>query len=215
MTSKPPRRFAVPVFVTAVVTAVVAGAVAFAVIPDVNGVIHGCRNNRTGVLRVIDAPDQHCTSKETPLDWNQTGVQGPTGPTGETGPQGPVGEPGPSDAYVAIPAIVGLTGQVPSPGGEIGRIDLPAGAFVITARTNLLSGFSDFLVTCRLSHDGEYIDTVEVPYLGQVGRPLVLNTAAVTLATPGTVTWHCYSNGLTFQTYGSPRIVAVKVGTLH
>jgi hypothetical protein len=41
---------------------------ALAAIPDANGVIHGCINNRTGALRVIDseAPaSQTCTSKET------------------------------------------------------------------------------------------------------------------------------------------------------
>lgn len=73
MTTRSPRRLAVPVLVTAVVGAVMATAVAFAVIPDAGGVIHGCRNKDTGRLRVIDDPAQHCTSKERPLDWYQRG----------------------------------------------------------------------------------------------------------------------------------------------
>jgi hypothetical protein len=67
---------------------------ALAAIPDADDVIHGCMNNRTGVLRVIDseAPaSQACTSKETPLDWNVTGPAGVDGDDGLTGPAGSVG----------------------------------------------------------------------------------------------------------------------------
>lgn len=47
--------------------------VAYATIPDENGVIHGCRNNATGRLRVIDSASQSCTQAETALNWNQRG----------------------------------------------------------------------------------------------------------------------------------------------
>ena len=53
---------------------------ATAAIPDANGVIHGCRNTKTGVLRVIDTDKgQTCSKDETALSWNQTGPQGPAG----------------------------------------------------------------------------------------------------------------------------------------
>jgi hypothetical protein len=100
-------------------TALLAGAagVALATIPGSNGVINGCYEKRTGLLRVIDTEaGKTCTQYETPIRWNQegpkgeTGAQGPpgakgdkgepgaagpAGPQGDTGPQGPQGEPGP------------------------------------------------------------------------------------------------------------------------
>jgi hypothetical protein len=51
-----------------------AAAVAVAAIPDSSGVIHGCRNTRTGALRVIDTDaGQACTSVEAALNWQQSG----------------------------------------------------------------------------------------------------------------------------------------------
>lgn len=62
------------------------GAVAMASIPDANGVIHGCRKNSGGALRVIDTDaGQTCMANETALSWNQTGPQGATGPQGPAG----------------------------------------------------------------------------------------------------------------------------------
>lgn len=57
--------------------------VAVASIPDSNGVIHGCRDNKSGALRVIDSDKgQTCKSGETALTWNQSGPQGPAGISG-------------------------------------------------------------------------------------------------------------------------------------
>lgn len=65
--------------------------VARADIPD-GGVINGCYNARTGLLRVIDtSAHQSCTSGETAISWNQTGPQGAVGPQGPAGPTGPAG----------------------------------------------------------------------------------------------------------------------------
>jgi hypothetical protein len=59
------------------------GAVALAAIPSADGTITGCRDNRSGALRVIDAEaGQSCTAKETALTWNQTGPAGPPGVAG-------------------------------------------------------------------------------------------------------------------------------------
>jgi hypothetical protein len=69
---------------SALVTAV---GVAYATIPDSNGVIHGCYAKNSGALRVIDT-GQACTTKETGLNWDQTG---PAGPQGSSGPAGPSG----------------------------------------------------------------------------------------------------------------------------
>jgi hypothetical protein len=57
--------------------------VAVASIPDGSGVIHGCRDNKSGALRVIDTDrGQTCRSGETTLTWNQAGPQGPAGIAG-------------------------------------------------------------------------------------------------------------------------------------
>ena len=39
-------------------------------IPDANGVIHGCRNDQSGELRVIESGD--CRPSESALDWVQS-----------------------------------------------------------------------------------------------------------------------------------------------
>lgn len=48
--------------------------VALAAIPDSAGVIHACRLNLTGVMRVIDSPSASCIIGETSLNWSQTGL---------------------------------------------------------------------------------------------------------------------------------------------
>jgi Collagen triple helix repeat (20 copies) len=86
-----------PALVVAVAALVIAlGGVAYATIPDSSGVIHGCYGP-LGVLRVIDpSTGAHCTALETPIQWNQTGPQGPAGPQGPVGATGPVGPAGAS-----------------------------------------------------------------------------------------------------------------------
>ena len=46
------RKALIPV--SAVLVVLAAAVAATAAIPDANGVIHGCRSTKTGVLRVID-----------------------------------------------------------------------------------------------------------------------------------------------------------------
>jgi hypothetical protein len=49
-------------------------AVVLASIPDSSGVIHGCRSNINGSLRVIDSENSgNCLPSEASLNWNQTG----------------------------------------------------------------------------------------------------------------------------------------------
>jgi hypothetical protein len=64
----------------AAVALLVLGGVAYASIPDANGVIHGCRKNSGGALRVIDSDaGQTCAGSETALNWSQTGPPGLSG----------------------------------------------------------------------------------------------------------------------------------------
>lgn len=65
-------------------------AEAAGVIPDANGVIHACYDVTNGAVRIV--PDAaSCKTNETPIQWNQTGTQGPKGDTGATGAAGPQG----------------------------------------------------------------------------------------------------------------------------
>lgn len=50
--------------------------VAMAAIPDSSGVIHGCRNDTTTILRVVDSASQSCDGNESSLNWDQNGVKG-------------------------------------------------------------------------------------------------------------------------------------------
>nr|MDQ4041696.1 hypothetical protein [Actinomycetota bacterium] len=61
---------------TVVAVAFVTGGLAIASIPGNDGTISGCYDNRSGILRVIDAEaGGSCRTSETPLTWSQTGPQ--------------------------------------------------------------------------------------------------------------------------------------------
>ena len=99
-----------------IVTVVLAGGVVMvkAAMPDADGQYHGCVNDITRVLRVVDPAKSgrrgHCIAqRETAIAWSvggsgPEGPQGPIGPegpqglTGPEGPQGPVGPAGPTGA---------------------------------------------------------------------------------------------------------------------
>ena len=94
------------------IAALLAAGAAYATIPGGTGVINGCYEKRTGILRVIDADaGAKCLSFETPISWN---VGGPTGPKGPQGDPGPVGDKGPAGDK-------GPTGD-PGPAGDKGPV---------------------------------------------------------------------------------------------
>ncbi len=72
------------------------GGLVYAAIPNsTTGVINGCFEKYTGLLRVIDTQaGKTCTRWETPISWNQVGPAGEPGLQGQTGPQGEPGEDG-------------------------------------------------------------------------------------------------------------------------
>jgi len=64
------------------VAALALGSLGWAAIPDAAGTIHGCYDRNSGQLRVTDTETSQpktCTTKESPLTWNQQGQQGPPG----------------------------------------------------------------------------------------------------------------------------------------
>ena len=115
-----PRRV-LPVLACVLVAGV---GVAYAAVPSSGGVINGCYEKRSGILRVIDAEaGKSCLSFELPISWNQAGPkgeQGPAGPPGATGDVGPAGPPGPQGEQ-GLRGETGATGpQGPSGGGLTG-----------------------------------------------------------------------------------------------
>jgi hypothetical protein len=203
------RRAGVPVLATTIVAVLVVG-VAAASIPDSDGIVHGCRNNRTGVLRVVDSASQQCTSKESPLNWNQTG---------------PVGPAGPSDGYFTRVGTVRQSFST-TDYSTVGSLNLPAGSYVVWAKARV-SGPTLRNMDCEL-HDGTtQIDRVVVvapsgtidTEVEPSGEVIALNVGT-TLNASGAVGMRCRDNrngdiadgeGYVFHITMS----AIRVGTLH
>ena len=137
----------------------IASGTAWAVMPDSDGTIHGCVNQATGVLRVIDTDRPgnlgRCIAsgpallRETPLDWNQVGPPGPEGPRGEQGPAGPTG--GGAVLYERLGGGINLDEQEYRL-----SMDLPAGAYLVTTTFQIdndspeQSFANQPLVTCQI-----------------------------------------------------------------
>ena len=134
-----------------------AGGVAYSSIPDAQGVIHGCYDDSTGALRVIDTGASGiCRGGETALDWNQ---QGQIGLTGHTGPQGAAGPPGVALTYgrsVAGPVALPDPGQVKT----VATLTVPRGSYAIFAKVEgslTVPGFScdpgTDVIYCNMLHN--------------------------------------------------------------
>jgi len=116
----------------AIVSGVVAGSVSIGVasIPDGSGLLHGCYQHATGVLRLVDStsngpvPGRGCLPEELSVSWNQQGPQGVQGPQGLQGPQGPQGPAGiVPDTAVVLFARVDTEGD----GSNLTGLHLDAG----------------------------------------------------------------------------------------
>src|SRR5213083_501079 len=102
-----------------------ASSVAVAAIPDSTGIIHGCYQQRTGDLRILDTNATGCRSDELAIQWNQTGPQGPAGPQGAPGPAGLAGSP--LDFIVIAYCGSGTAGQLNNFGFVVGTLTSPVG----------------------------------------------------------------------------------------
>ena len=142
--------------VAGAVAALAVGSIAVAAIPDGNGVIHGCYDKTSGLVRVTDSATgkpKGCSSSESGLTWNQQGPQGPLGPVGPAGPAGPVGATGPAgpagpQGDQGVPGPPGPAGQttvyikrrpehvdLPDSPSKLGvaTLSLPAGTYLVSA----------------------------------------------------------------------------------
>jgi hypothetical protein len=86
-------------------TLLIAGVIVFASIPAANGLISGCYGSNGGRLRVIDAATEKCLTSETPLAWNQRGLQGLKGDPGTNGLNGTNGTNGLNGVSVTSQAL--------------------------------------------------------------------------------------------------------------
>jgi hypothetical protein len=193
-------RWRLPLFAAAVL--IVTGGSAYA-----GNTIDGCYNKGSGALRVIDATATQCKSSETPISWNEVGLQGSVGPTGPQGPQGAAGAAGTSDAYVAKSrgASGALDGHV-----DIVALNVPAGDYVISAKTRLLNGHTAGQpVECLLS-TGDF-STADIILEGDLTIPL---QDTVSFAAASTVTLRCF--GVYGALYAADWVLtAIRVGVLH
>ena len=122
-----PRRTSLIAAMSAVVLTGAAVGVASAAIPDTGtGVLHGCRNKATGVLRLVDPAMSgnlgHCITnagilQEVAVTWSEAGPAGAAGPPGAVGPTGPQGAQGQPGATGAV-GPQGLQGEPGAPGSQ-------------------------------------------------------------------------------------------------
>src|SRR5262249_8815383 len=112
--------------------AALAGGIAYASIPDASGVIHRCRNNSSGLLRVIDSAGESCTHAESPLDWVQSS--------------------GHEVFRFANP--VEITGTNRATGNHVMTLNLPGGAYAVTTQITT-TGAGDWILACSslAAHD--------------------------------------------------------------
>ncbi len=160
-------------------------------IPDASGVIHGCYNNASGSLRVIDTSGgSTCHGGETPVEWSQTG------PQGSQGPQGPAGPAGATHAWAATSASV----VAPSDPNEllgievVGVSNLPPGNYVawVAGETNVTGTGEDFS-ECALKASGAIMQQQDLE-LNPPDRGTYALTGAASLPDGGSITLNCGNN---------------------
>lgn len=126
------------------------GGVAVAAIPGPGGVIKACYRDAPGgqrPLSIVDT-DAECPSPFVLLPLNQqgpAGPQGPGGPQGVAGPAGPAGPAGVTTLYSAPPIatsnkVIGLKANEVR---KVAALNLPAGAFLVTAKASVHLSDSD------------------------------------------------------------------------
>jgi hypothetical protein len=210
--------------------------VVVAVVPDGQGVIHGCYSLKNGVTRIIDAASpnslvQACRIDEIAVDWSQTGPQGPQGeigPQGIQGAQGPAGAPGaagaqgpagaPGAAGAQGPAGPAGTSAVFTAGGRTTPVEanaavsavllsVPAGTYAVTGVGIVVNNDGDFQFANCSINGGLQFGAI-IPAIGD--GDLVAIPVLGTFTGPGTITLTCV--GFRIQMVANSALQAIKVG---
>ncbi len=109
-----------------------AAGIAYATIPDSNGTIHACYKNGNGALRAIDTASSSCNANETAIDLG-----------------------GPTHGYAGLHTGSVMLFEMSLP---IDRIQLPAGKYLLHAKTNIANfsfgSSTGVLVPCDLRVEG-------------------------------------------------------------
>jgi hypothetical protein len=75
----------------AIVLAITLAGVSYAAVPDGDGMISACRDQKGGLIVIDTEAGATCQHGQQLLSWNERGPVGPKGPTGPEGPEGPPG----------------------------------------------------------------------------------------------------------------------------
>jgi hypothetical protein len=178
-------------------------------------------------LVVVNSNNQVATFSVT---LGAVGPAGPQGPIGLSGPQGPIGPAGPQGPAGAIGAQ-GPTGPQGPPGSSnhaysascascgtyysmttILSLPVPAGSFVINAKTVLGVGMEGAVGSCQLVLQSSSTVLDQSTIISQGGNGSVVNSAATTLASADTILLQCLTEA-SGATYG--QLVATQVGQLN
>lgn len=200
-----------PVVVAGVLLLMAGGGAAYAakggnfIGPD--GIIHGCVSP-SGFIAASETAS--CKQNETPLFWNQQGIQGPAGAPGAKGDKGDKGDRGPSDAYANTSGSVSVAGLT-----TVAAVTLPAGSYVVQAVAAVSNIETATKASCSLVGSGATVSSVSsagtyVPGQGYGSIPLL---GSVTVAAgSGTVSLVCSS---LISTIMQGTVLATQVGALH
>jgi hypothetical protein len=179
----------------------------------------GSREIKNNSVRSVDIRNNDVRSQDVRngslLATDFRAGQLPAGPRGITGPQGPPGERGVSNA-ASVSQYVG--GPLPeSPPALLGRLDLPAGAYVVFARVVISgsTGGSAYVATCELDVGGSKDTAVvrdEAPAGG--GSIPVTLTLLRNLASAGSATLGCYDTASEAASWNDLQITAISVGNV-
>ncbi len=182
-----------------VLAAVFVATTAYAAIPDGGGVIHGCYDKVSGVMRVSDTATnvpKTCTAKEAALNWNQ---QGPKGDPGAPG--------GSSDGYITHTDSAAF-----QPATTLSSMYLPAGSYVLSAKFLAASFTPNQTFTCSFGA-GADLDKASGNTQAFVTNSYFGLSTAHTFAAGGWVTLAC--NAANIVVAQDITLTAVQVGTLH
>ncbi len=190
----------------AIVVAVAVGgvAVAYAAIPDSKGVIHGCRNSGSGLLRVIDS-GQTCSASESSLDWVQSAGYEVFRSFGFSPP-------------------VEITAVSPAPAQHVMTLTLPPGSYEISTYVEAQKDSGNGVLTCFTFTGPNVATSIQRAAMGTDpgdSRLMTMSgTGLIDFPSGGTAELACRQRTEPAQPTGAnPRInaadiTAVRIGTI-